>query len=201
MRPRKIISSLILIGCFFSIKLAASPKFRKNNSEIIDISKPPSTKDWRYFLKLNEPTLKKLWDYQVKRKKKLRDWNWVWRLGWIKACSQHKAKWCVVLQAHALTDQAMVVRSEAAHQLGIRYQGSANPKAIALLKKAFINPANYRNGKPLFAQHRILEAIRKIGGKSSTDTIETLSIKEPWIKRSGELIGIRPNYSDNQSMK
>jgi HEAT repeat protein len=73
-----------------------------------------------------------------------------------------------VLQ-EALLDQAAVVRAEAASALGRLYEHTANPAVVRVLTGAYSNSRNWRHGKPLFVQQRILYALHQIGGAAALE--------------------------------
>lgn len=135
--------------------------------EGFDIMAEPTPSDWSHFIKSPEPRRMKLWDYQVKRGKRLKDWSWGWRLGWVRTCRLSHQVYCAEILRQALFDKALVVRAEAATQLGRRHEGSRDANTIRLLTKAFADPRNLRGGKPLFVQNRILFSLRQIGGNDA----------------------------------
>ena len=143
--------------------------------EVFNIETSPKQSDWQAFFKLQPDVRKKLWDYHAKRSKTLGDWAWEWRLGWVKACGKSSQMYCGLILENALKDQALVVRAEAATTIGNRYAGTGYKRATELLVEAYSNPNNHRNKKPLWVQFRILEAMKKIGGKQTKGQASELS--------------------------
>ncbi len=129
-----------------------------------DYTKEPSTEDWRYFLKLEDYAQEKLWNSFIKKGVKLSDWSWAWRLGWIRACQLNKKDFCQQILVQSLADRAAVVRGEGATVLGRLYEKSERKDLIKHLEKSGLDSRNFRNGKPLFVQKRIIFAIVGIGG-------------------------------------
>ena len=149
--------------------------------EPLDITVQPSKAEWQHFNKMNQAQLSKLWQFQVGRgHKSLGDWAWQWRLGWIRQClGGALPKLCPEILQQGLTDEAMVVRAEAATALGVIYRGQANERIIKNLAKSFMDPRNVRRGSPLFVCDRILAALRNIGGELADETATRLANKHP----------------------
>jgi hypothetical protein len=162
---------------------AFGAKKRPNSTEPIDIAKEPSQKDWKRFINSSETRRLKFWSYFAKRGKGFRDWNWAWRVGWVRSCTLSRKKYCAQILSYGLFDKAMVVRSEAAQRVGQRYENTKDPLAIKLLTKAYRNKANSRGGKPLFVQKRILYALRQIGGDPARTAAATLAKDHPESQR------------------
>ena len=134
--------------------------------ENFEISKEPTKSDWKHFHNSTETQRYKLWFYHLKQGKKLKDWAWGWRLGWIRVCANSKKKYCRTILRRALFDKAMVVRAEAATLIGRVYEGTNNPRIVKLLKRAYKIKRNFRSGKPMFVTERILFALHRVGGAS-----------------------------------
>ena len=83
--------------------------------------------------------------------------------------------YCGKIMGDSLSDEALVVRAEAASLIGDRYMGTGYRKALRILENAYHNPDNFRNKKPLWVQFRILEAINKIGGSDAQEIATRLS--------------------------
>ena len=135
--------------------------------------------DWRYFMKTSEVNRLKLWDYHRRNGRTLADWDWGWRLAWVRVCTYSRQPPCSGILHQALFDQAMVVRAEAATRVGQRYAQSGNRAAIGALAQAFQNPSNWRHGKVLFVQKRILYSLKEIGGQKALATASKLAAKDP----------------------
>lgn len=168
--------------CIILFLLFSNPFLIANNSQnkiieerIFTIESKPSTKDWQYFMSMADEQKEKLWTHYQSQKKELKDWSWEWRIGWVKSCSTIKGKWCYDILTKALFDNAGVVRGEAANKLGEIYAGSNSNRILNILKNAYELKNNFRNGKPLFVQQRILFAIHKIGGKEASKIATDLS--------------------------
>ena len=104
---------------------------------------------------------------QESRSKTLKDWSWGWRIGWLKVCTtQSDAGWCKNLLRQGLLDKALVVWQKRWRPSGVA-GGAGNREMLSLLVEAYKNKKNYRGGKPLYIQKRILFAINGIGGQGS----------------------------------
>lgn len=132
------------------------------STQVFDITKEPNEKSWQEFFETSEQIRQKLWNSKKKQGFQLKDWSWQWRLAWVRACSISQQLYCGQILADALKDSALVVRSESASLIGRRFAGSANPLALQLLKDAYHDQRNYREGRPMFVQYRILAAIHAI---------------------------------------
>ena len=113
--------------------------------------------------------------------------KWEWRMGIIRKCQKSNDVNCRKLLASTLNDPALVVRNEAVTSFATRYQGSGNREALEILEHVFSDPKNYRNGKPLFVQKKILYAIHEIGGLEARSLGHRLSsghseLKSYWSK-------------------
>lgn len=147
--------------------------------EEFEIGKEPATRDWRAFHKAAPEFRKELWTYHQKRKVAFKSWSWGWRLGWVRSCAAAPVGYCQQILESALSDNAVVVRAETATQLGRIYENTKNPKFSALLIKAFNNPKNYRNKKPLFVQQRILFALHQIGNSDAASETKEIAKQHP----------------------
>jgi hypothetical protein len=138
---------------------------------------PPSKAEWQHFHKMSESDLTKLWTYQHQRgSKKLADWSWQWRMGWLQRCGLNGMETiCPKILLEGLNDQAMVIRAEAATHLGMRFAGKATPELIDALKKTYMDPRNARNGNPLFVCERILEALKNLKDPRATKVAKNLA--------------------------
>jgi hypothetical protein len=141
----------------------------------------PAKAEWRHFHKMSDAQLTKLWSYQTGRgNKSLADWSWQWRMGWLQRCgAQTMGTICQSILLTGLKDEAMVVRAEAATRIGERFAGKSNPALIDALAAAYRDKRNTRNGSPLFVCDRILEALRKIGGKRASKVAARLAKTYP----------------------
>lgn len=160
------------LGSGFSA-LAVTPK--AIIADKFAIEKAPSDVDWRYFRQMLPASRAKLWQDSHKRGKALKDWAWGWRLGWVQVCIDDPAAYCRQIIKDALTDKALVVRAEAATQIGRKYEGSGDSNMLAALTAAYADTRNLRRGKPMYVQKRILYAIKQIGGKSALNTGKRLA--------------------------
>ena len=88
-------------------------------------------------------------------------------------------KLCPDILTQAMSDEAMVVRAEAATALGVIYRGQSNEAIVKTLAKSFMDPRNVRNGSPLFVCDRILAALHSIGGDLADQTASGLARKYP----------------------
>ena len=138
--------------------------------QVFDIKSEPAKSDWQTFHKLDAKGRAQLWHYHSTRGKRLRDWAWGWRIGWVRSCAEDRADYCPIILTHAIKDKAMVVRAEAATTLGDMNQSTGDRRIIKLLTTAYQDKRNLRNGKPLFVQGRILYALKKIGGRTAIKT-------------------------------
>jgi len=142
-----------------------------HGSELVFEPKSAPTKsEWQHFHKMSDAQVTKLWAYQTSRGNRgLSDWSWQWRMGWLQRCgAQTMGVLCQSILLTGLKDDAMVVRAEAAARIGDRFAGKSNPVLIDALTSAYKDPRNTRNGSPLFVCDRILEALRKMGGKRAS---------------------------------
>jgi len=138
----------------------------------------PSKADWHTFIQATEAERRKLWGYQTSRGRHLGDWSWGWRLGWVRVCGRSEAPYCGGVLQEALLDKAVVVRAEAASALGRLYEHTANPAVVRVLAGAYPNSRNWRHGKPLFVQQRILYALHQIGGAAALEAGAALAGQE-----------------------
>jgi hypothetical protein len=154
-----LIKRLVLSFALFSTISAANP-----DPQTFDPKIQPSKAEWQHFHKMSDPEAVKFWRFQTDRGvKRLRDWSWQWRMGWIKKCSVGlKDSVCKGILLDGLLDNAMVIRAEAASSLGKRFAGKSNSELLVALQNAYVDPRNSRNGNPLFVYERILEALNNL---------------------------------------
>jgi hypothetical protein len=171
--------------------LTAAPLSTKQLKSIeeFEVSKEPEKRDWQSFHKAEPQFRAELWKYHQKRQIDFSTWSWGWRMGWVRACSNDPKGYCAEILEKALFDKALVVRAEAATQLGRNFDSSKNEKFSSLLLKALNNPKNFRNKKPLFVQQRILFAIKQIGNTNAIQQSSLASKSHPdlaayWTKIS-----------------
>jgi hypothetical protein len=143
--------------------------------EEFEVSKEPAKRDWQAFHKAAPAFREALWNYHQKRGIDFSRWSWGWRLGWVRACTNQPGGYCQNIFERALADKALVVRAEAATQIGRIYDGTKNTTFSNLLVTAFRNPRNFRAGKPLFVQQRILFALHQIGNEDAARSAAKLS--------------------------
>lgn len=169
---RALILSCGLSGSLNPI-LASDSKFK--------IDTPPTTAEWQHFNRMNVAQLKHLWRHHESRGfKKLGDWAWQWRMGWMRRCSEGTmAELCTNLVLQGLKDDAMVVRAEAANTIGVIYRGKPDQAVIKALTDSYLDPRNVRNGSPLFVCDRILTALHNLGGPLADSTAVGLANKFP----------------------
>ena len=153
-------------------------------SETFSPVSTPSTDEWRHFHQMSDSKRLALWKFQTSRGFNLGSWAWQWRIGWIRQCEKPEAmpSVCPGLLTAGLKDDAMVVRAEAATILGRRFEKNPKKSVIDDLSLAFGDPRNQRGGEPLFVCGRILEALRKIGGKRAVNTATKLAAMKPATK-------------------
>lgn len=144
-----------------------------------EVNREPAKRDWQAFHKSTPAYRQALWDYHSKRGIEFSGWSWGWRMGWIRSCALAQANYCQAIFEKALEDKALVVRAEAATQLGRIYDGTKDGSVSALLIKALENPRNFRGGKPLFVQQRLLFALHQIGNKVAGDSAAKISARHP----------------------
>ncbi len=151
-----------------------------------NIKIPPSTKSWREFLQATPQRQNELWSFHKGEGRSLKDWNWAWRLGWIRVCSKNspsKLEFCEDVFREGLQDKALLVRAETASAVQKVYTGSGNVKHLDGLKATFSMPSNWRNGSPLFVQKRVLSALHSIGGDKANTLGNELSKSHPEFER------------------
>lgn len=146
-----------------------------------DPKTPPSKPEWQHFHKMTDAELTKLWVFQTQRgHKKLADWSWQWRMGWMQRCGTSEMNSiCPQILLEGLADNAMVIRAEAATRIGKRFAGTATPEILRALEKAYKDPRNSRNGNPLFVYERILEALSNLKDVRATKIASRLASKHP----------------------
>lgn len=191
MRTPRMTSALVLVAALLGESAVFAAMTNKSRGlEPFDIKKSPQTADWRYFIKASEPERERLWTYHEGRGVGLGQWAWGWRLGWVRVCGASERPICQKILGAALFDKALVVRAEAATRFGRRYEGTADDAIVSLLAKAYRNPRNVRNGKPLFVQQRILFALHRVGGERARSEAAALAAgnaesKSYWARLDG----------------
>ena len=182
MRGTPITILLVLVTALIGETTAFSALGQRGRQlalEPLEIRKEPHPADWRYFLKSSETERERLWTYHQNRGVHLGGWSWGWRLGWVRACGASDRRMCQAIMREALFDRALVVRAEAATRIGRRYEGTGSLEIIETLAKAYADPRNVRHGKPLFAQSRILFALRMVGGMQALAKGASLAASHP----------------------
>lgn len=180
-----LLSSLTGLFCLSATSAwADSPaQAMKRLPEAFDIRTAPSKADWQSFLKASSANRNELWAYQSSKGAQLKDWAWGWRLGWVRACANGKDAPCDGILNASVSDKALVVRAEGVATLGRLYDGSENERITGLLLNAYRDPRNFRQGKPLFIQSRILFAISRIGGAKALAAAAELAKKESSMQK------------------
>ncbi len=175
------IAPVVLFSTLLGTTLNAAPLSSKQMKSIeeFEASKEPEKRDWQSFHKAEPSFRAALWKYHQKRQIDFSAWSWGWRMGWVRACSNDPKGYCADILEKALFDKALVVRAEAATQIGRIFEDSKNEKFSNLLVKALNNPKNFRNKKPLFVQQRILFAIKQINNADALQASSTASKSHP----------------------
>lgn len=178
----KFFKDLALLAIVMAAVIAADsqglPNEMNNQAKslgLFDITSAPSKADWRYLIHAPDQVRLQIWEKHAKIGKGLQHWNWGWRLGWVRVCGESDLLLCRQILQQALFDKALVVRSEAAVHVGLRYAGSADPTIVTLLERAFGNKQNLRGGRPLFVLQRILYALYQIGDEQQRERAQTLA--------------------------
>jgi hypothetical protein len=178
-------------GWVVSLLLYTNLSFANVSTQEFDPKAPPTKAEWQHFNKMTDGQLLKLWNFQTARGvKRLRDWSWQWRMGWVKRCSGGlKDYLCKGVLLDGLIDNAMVIRAEAATSLGKRFEGRSNSEVLAALQNAYVDPRNTRNGSPLYVYQRILDALSKLNDKRADGIAFKLAQKHEetkayWSSRS-----------------
>jgi hypothetical protein len=140
------------------------------------LENPPSAADWRFMQHAGAGEITELWAFHKGQGKALKDWAWQWRIGWLKVCGRVKSTCCDEILQQGMGDRAMVVRAEAAASFGERYAGTREKSVMDKLVRAYKDPKNVRNGKPLLVLYRILFALNQIGGAQSDTVGKKLAI-------------------------
>lgn len=171
---------VLISGVATSAVLAAplTPNQRKAIEEF-EVGKEPAPRDWKAFHKAPPAFRQALWTYHQKRGIGFKGWSWGWRMGWVRACAQAPTGYCSSVLNEALADKALVVRAEAATQLGRIYDGTKDRDIANKLIVALKNPKNFRAGKPLFVQQRILFALHQIGNKDTASEVKKVASGHP----------------------
>jgi hypothetical protein len=175
MRAHKIqrtILRLFLLSLFFFTFQAvafAEPNSSETSNDLdrLDLKKAPTPEGWQTFLKSPMPLFQA---YIIKNHMNNKDQliydriSWQWRMGLVRKCRESNEEFCRRQLVSSLDDPALVVRNESVGVFAARYSQSGDSKALSILEHAFSNPKNFRAGKPLFVQRKILFAIHEIGG-------------------------------------
>ena len=148
----------------------------------IDIKRNPEPREWRYFLRNGLKLQQNIWEAQRHKGVAFADWSWGWRILWLKSCGQSQLPHCKRIMSAGLSDAALVVRAEAITQLGLRHQNSRNQDVLDTLKRAALEPRNFRNGKPMFIHQNIKLARQRITGHASNNKIKTPTQHEKLAK-------------------
>ncbi len=146
------------------------------------ITTEPARADWRFFIRAPEAGREQLWTYHTAAGRRLGDWSWGWRMGWLRTCARSTRVYCADVMKQGLNDKALVVRAEAATRLGQRFEGSLDQGAVTMLRDAYQNKRNLRHGRPLFVQQRILFALRQIGGDAAKSTGRALAESDTGLR-------------------
>lgn len=172
-----LLKAIVLASCVMS----APPLVSRDRSKLeeFNIKGEPSEADWVYFLKMPPKEREALWSYNAKQHYHLKDWSWGWRLGWVRVCNKEKSPFCFERLREALKDRALVVRAEAATKIGESYEGSGDARVLTLLESAYKDARNQRNGKPMYVQQRILEAIHRVSGTDADNLGRRLAKSDP----------------------
>ncbi len=187
----RLAASVVLFSILATNSLLAAPLSPKHLKSIeeFEVSQEPQKRDWQSFHKAEPAFRAALWKYHQNRQIQFRNWAWGWRMGWVRACSRDPQGYCADILENALSDKALVVRAEAATQLGRIFDNTKNENFSNLLVQALNNKKNFRNKKPLFVQQRILFAIKQIGNENAIKQSEIVSKSHPdlaayWTKIS-----------------
>ena len=154
----------LIMGIYLMANLSMA---REGGLFDFDHKEPPSKETWQYFFKMPDKDRDELWRSKKKAGVELEDWPWQWRLAWVRFCSGSKKEACGRILERALFDKALVVRAETARALSVRFRATKNQKALTALEKAYQNPKNSRNGRPMYVLREILRGIRDIGGEEA----------------------------------
>lgn len=151
------------------LKKPSSPNFSPQWSKVT--SQAPNQNEWKSMIALRPQDHGRVWTEAGQNQiVKLSQWYWSWRMAWVRTCTKERFaihSICHRIMNQAIEDEAAMVRSEVAHRIGIIYRGTSDQNAISMLLAAAKNPKNFRNGKPLFVQRRILYALNEIGGQQA----------------------------------
>lgn len=177
-----------LIAGTFSLclgsKVALAKVVKPNNYESLEIfpvDREINPHEWETFLNAKQSERHKLWQLQTSKGRRLKNWNWTWRIAWVRVCAQSSKAYCGEIMNEALVDQALVVRAEAVSRLGDRFEntGFQYENVIRAIEKAYDHPGNIRNGKPLYIKEKIINTLNRITNEPKSKRIEKLAKKHP----------------------
>src|SRR5262249_10344528 len=102
----KILCCMLVLGILSLSfgELAAS-------SATLDPRKEPSQADWQFFFQADASWRQKLWVEKTRQNYRFADWDWTWRMGWLKSCDDDRSALCLELTMAALADKAILVRT------------------------------------------------------------------------------------------
>ena len=152
---------------------------------LLDPRKAPGKREWSRFMDLSRDEAEALWNDQSHKGTRLADWDWKWRLGWIKLCaakSLNQPQFCNSVLEAGLEDKALVVRAESASAIGQSNEGSMDPVASRKLIAMLEDPRNRRGKTPVMVQKRALYALLKIGHADFTRQAAAIAAKDPALK-------------------
>ena len=147
--------------------------------------KAPERIEWSRFMEMSTKEAEALWNDQAYRGTHFADWNWKWRLAWVKLCAANpksSARFCDNILDEALADKALVVRAEAASTIGTLYEGTMDPVSSRKLLSVLKDPRNRRNDVPVMAQRRAMYSIMKIGHADSIRAAGEAVAKDATLK-------------------
>ena len=161
----------------------------KANSEVppslLDPRKPPGKIEWSRFMDLSRQEAEALWNDQSHKGTRLADWDWKWRLGWVKLCASKnpgQPGFCNTVLEDGLDDKALVVRAESASALGQSKDGTMDPVASRKLLAMLEDPRNRRGKTPVMVQKRALYSLLKIGHAEFARKAAAIAGKDPALK-------------------
>ncbi len=161
----------------------------KANSDVppslLNPSKPPSKIEWSRFMDLSRQEAEALWNDQSHKGTRLANWDWKWRLGWVKLCASKnpgQPDFCSTVLDEGLDDKALVVRAETASALGQSKDGTLDPVASRKLLAMLEDPRNLRGKTPVMVQKRALYSLLKIGHAEFTRKAATIAERDPDLK-------------------
>ncbi len=147
--------------------------------------KAPERLEWSRFMELSPREAESLWNDQAHKGVRFADWNWKWRLAWVKLCATTRkpgTRFCDEVMDGALDDKALVVRAEAASAIGDMKEGSMDPVASRKLLAVLKDPRNRRNDVPVMAQKRAMYSLVKIGHADSVRAADEIVSRDSTLK-------------------